>query len=122
MVPPPLRAPTPKTDRQHVRAMMKKYKIRFLGSADTISTEAWPANLRKTFEQARMLGLTDHDTYTEDVRADAGQQPWRANRLVRARTLYQTAARCLRLGKTEAGWRHAIESLVCRRFCVEVAW
>lgn len=101
---------------------MKKYNIRFLGPADTVSTESWPANLCKTFEQARKLGHTDHDTYIKHVRADAGQQPWKHQLLLRARRLYQTAARCLRARKIEAGWRHDIEPLVCGRFAVEVAW
>ena len=102
--------------------MMRKYRIRFLGPVDKISTELWPADLHTTFEQVRKLGHTDHDTYTEDVREDARQQLWSYQRLFRAQRLFQTAARCLKAGKVEAGWRHDIDPLVCSRFAVEVAW
>lgn len=123
MAPPPGPPPPPKNDPAHVQRMMKKYKIRFLGPADTLSPESCPANLRTTLDQARKLGHTDYDTYTEDVRSDAAQQqPWRYQRLDRAQTLFTTAARCLRLRKAEAGWRFDVEPLVCRRFTVEVAW
>lgn len=122
MAPPPASPLVRKNDPEHVRDMMEKYKIRFLGAADTIRPKPWPANLGTTLEQVRKLGHTDYDTYTEDVRADDGQQPWRHQRLARAERLFGTARRCLDAGKIEAGWRHAIEPLVCGRFFVEVAW
>ncbi|MBE3041281.1 hypothetical protein IMZ48_01580 [Candidatus Bathyarchaeota archaeon] len=122
MAPPPAPPPAPKNDPKHVQNMMRKYKIRFLGPEDTIGAESLPANLRTTLEQVRSLGHTDYNTYTEDVRSDAAQQPWRHQRLDRAQTLFKTARRCLSLRKSETGWRLSVEQLVCRRFAVEVAW
>lgn len=120
----PRRAPprAPKSDRDHFQNMMTKYKIRFLGPEDTIGAESMPANLHTTLKQVRSLGHTDYNTYTEDVRSDVAQQPWRHQRLERARTLFETVGRCLSLRKSEAGWRLSVEPLVCRRFTVEVAW
>lgn len=123
MAPPPSPPPVPKNDPQHVQEMMDKYKIRFLGPADMLGADSWPANLRTTLKQVRKLGHTDYDTYTEDVRSDAAQlQPWRCRRPARARTLAKVAARCLDARKIEPGWRFATEHLVFGRFFVEVAW
>jgi hypothetical protein len=103
---------------QLVHKLREGYNIHF----DDHDESRWPVHLKKTFDNIALLGGTTYGNYNESITFETEERPWRTQTKRRAAMIAETATRCLRAKKNEAGWRLNLEHLILNRFSVEVRW
>lgn len=103
--------------KQLVHELKQEYNIHF-----DDHESRWSVHLKKTFGNIAARGTTSYENYHENITFESEERPWRAQTKHRAAMIAETATRCLKAKKNEAGWRLNVEHLILNRFSVEVSW
>ncbi|KAF4632991.1 hypothetical protein G7Y89_g5141 [Cudoniella acicularis] len=96
------------------REMFQKYNILFKGPACP-----WPIHHMKTFQNIRLLGLTQFSTYGN---GDLESVIWKAETKARAQYLVDTTSKLTGNKPSEMQWRLDLEKIVYKRFELDIDW
>jgi hypothetical protein len=107
-------------DEARVRQrVIKERGIKFL---DDVESDQWPKTHLKTFQHIRTLGSTCFSSWTEEVRADWQDAPWKLDTQNRARAVFQGARRCRDQDVNERVWRSRLEPFIFQRLDNDILW
>jgi hypothetical protein len=96
------------------REMFKRYNVHFKGPACQ-----WPIHHLKTFQNIKLLGLTQFSTYGN---CDLKSNFWVSETKARAQYLVDTTSRLAGNKPSEMQWRLDLEKIVFKRFELEIDW
>lgn len=99
--------------------LMQKFNIHH---EPQVTSAAWPAHLKNTFQSIERLGSFRYEVYGRDFSPDKRRDSWKQEIKSRAKELSDTAVRLLNENPSELTWRLELEALVYWRFSRITEW